>query len=141
MTRGPAQDTGAPRIWFENRKIRNHLIEQLTQAKARKGQFRAFVTGIVQGLCTQADGTINRLNQRCGHAFDLRVVDSRKPVRQQNRRRQNAAQIMIDLAHRRPERSQVLLLAQRAPQVALHLGQHRLGHADLVITPGLRNPA
>jgi hypothetical protein len=48
------------------------------------------------------------------------------------RRRQQISQIMIDLGDRETECGEPALLMQHRHQVALHVGQFALRHADLV---------
>ena len=87
---------------------------------------------IGQRRLAERDGALQRAHQFRRKALHPRIGHAGELVRQQLRRRQQIAQIVVDLGDREAERGEPALLMQHRHQVALHVGQFALGDADLV---------
>ena len=62
-------------------------------------------------------------------------------IREELRRAEQVAQIVVDLGHREPKRGQPALLLQRRGELGLHGGELALGGADLVDAAGRHDDA
>ncbi len=87
---------------------------------------------IGQRRLAERDGALQRAHQLRRKALHPRIRHAGELVRQQLRGRQEIAQIVVDLRHRKAKRGEPALLMQHRHQVALHVGQFALGDADLV---------
>jgi hypothetical protein len=85
------------------------------------------------GQCrlTEGDGAFERAHLRC-KPLHARIGHAGKLVRQQLRRGQKIAQVVIDLRDRKAERREMAFLMQHRDKVALHVRQFALRHADFV---------
>ena len=87
------------------------------------------------GQCRLAelDRALERAHKLWREALYPRIAHARQLIRDQLRRRQHVAQIMVDLRHRKPERSQSGTLMQHGREIALHRGKFAFGDADLIV--------
>ncbi len=109
-----------------------HLANNgLDQHDAAIGR-RFLGAAIGQRRLAERDGALQRAHQLRREALHPRIGHAGKLVRQQLRRRQEVAEVVIDLRHRQTEGGEPALLMQHRHQIALHLGQFALGDADLV---------
>ena len=87
---------------------------------------------IGQRRLAERDGALQRAHQFRREALHPRIGHAGELVGQQLRGRQQVAQIMVDLGDREAKGGEPALLMQHRHQVALHVAQFALGHADLV---------
>ena len=78
-------------------------------------------------------GAVDGGEQGLGVAPHLGIAAGGQPVGDQGRRREDVAQIVIDLADRAAQSGEPGLLAEGGAQARLHLHQLMLGDPDLVL--------
>jgi hypothetical protein len=85
-----------------------------------------------QRRLAERNGALQRAHQFRRKALHPRIRHAGELVRQQLRRGQQVAQVVVDLGYRQAEGGEPALLMQHRHQVALHVAQFALGDADLV---------
>ena len=95
------------------------------------------LVGKTEGPAAQGHGTVDGAQQRRRNPLHVGIGAVRHMIGNKLCRRQDIAQVVIDLSDCGPERCQPGALFERIAQAPLHLGQLALGAADLV-APAVR---
>ena len=89
----------------------------------------------------ERDRALERAHQLGREALHFRIGQGRQLIGKQLRRRQQIAQVVIDLRHRQTERRQPAFLMQHGGELALHGGELLFRRADFIAAAGFGNDA
>ncbi len=112
-------------------------IEERPQRHPGAAQLRRFAAGEGEGLGAEPGRPLQRLEQPRHHALDLGIVAGVEAVGQQHRRGEDVAEVVVDLADRRPQRREPLALPQRVAHAPLHTAHLALDDAEFVAAGGV----
>src|SRR3546814_2185533 len=89
-----------------------HLGEQVAQVEALQVELRRPLAGELQSLGAEVQGTVDRADQGGRHGAHRRIAALAEAVGDQAGGRQDVAQVVVDLCHRRAQRREACLLQQ-----------------------------
>ena len=109
------------------------LVHQRRQRDRREVQRRRALAGVVQRAPHQIGRAIDRLHEDFARALHPGIRVELQPLRGQQRRRQDAAQVVAHLGDHGAERGQPGVAPQRGAQLVLHRRQFPAGDRHLVV--------
>ena len=121
-----------------------HLLDQLAQPQPAARRRRLLGAAVGKHAFGIGDGAVERAQQLRREGLHGRILDQAQAVRHQLRRGQDVAHVVVDLGDGQAEIGKVLLLAEHALQLRLHVRRararrrrsRRCGRRDATMLPG-----